>query len=162
MSLYELRRLSKHLGGNADLTQDLIDQGWQIREEDDDVTTFWRHLKTDPKATGDIAELQKMFHTNANNHGFWDDTVNVPEKLMLMVSELSEALEENRDNREFNEVRIRKIDDGNKPEGFAIELADCIIRILDFCGWAGIDIVQAVALKHEFNKKRKYKHGKTC
>lgn len=29
---------------------------------------------------------------------------------------------------------------GGKPEGIPIELADVIIRILDYCGYAGIDI----------------------
>lgn len=44
-----------------------------------------------------------------------------------------------------------------------IELADAIIRILDYCGYAGIDIDAAVERKHEYNKTRPYRHGgKRC
>ena len=47
----------------------------------------------------------------------------------------------------------------NKPEGIAIELADCIIRILDTCAEMGIDIERAIAIKNEYNKSRPYRHG---
>jgi hypothetical protein len=46
-----------------------------------------------------------------------------------------------------------------KPEGIPIELADCIIRILDYCGRSGIDIEEAIRIKHEYNKTRPYRHG---
>lgn len=46
-----------------------------------------------------------------------------------------------------------------KPEGIAIELADAVIRILDYCGHVGIDIEKAIEIKHEYNKTRPYKHG---
>lgn len=50
-----------------------------------------------------------------------------------------------------------------KPEGIPIELADAIIRILDYCGYAGIDIDAAISQKHEYNKSRPYRHGgKKC
>ena len=50
-----------------------------------------------------------------------------------------------------------------KPEGVAVELADCMIRILDYCGHAGIDIEEAIRIKHEYNKTRPYRHGgKKC
>jgi NTP pyrophosphatase (non-canonical NTP hydrolase) len=64
---------------------------------------------------------------------------------MLCVSELSEALEEYR-------VVGRHL-------YFDCELADCIIRILDYCYFAGIDIEKAIALKHEYNKGRLHKHS---
>lgn len=52
---------------------------------------------------------------------------------------------------------------GEKPEGVAVELADCLLRILDYCGYAGIDIEEALRLKHEYNKTRSYRHGgKKC
>lgn len=47
----------------------------------------------------------------------------------------------------------------NKPEGIPIELADCIIRILDYCGKEGIDIEEAIKIKHEYNLTRPYRHG---
>lgn len=42
-------------------------------------------------------------------------------------------------------------------------MADCVIRILDYCGNAGIDIEEAIRIKHEYNKTRPYRHGgKKC
>lgn len=38
-------------------------------------------------------------------------------------------------------------------------MADCIIRILDYCGHAGIDISEVIRIKHEYNKTRSYRHG---
>lgn len=50
-----------------------------------------------------------------------------------------------------------------KPEGIAVEMADCIIRILDWCGKEGIDIDRIISTKHEYNKSRPYRHGgKKC
>jgi hypothetical protein len=46
-----------------------------------------------------------------------------------------------------------------KPEGIAVELADCIIRILDWCGREGIDIDAIIRQKHEYNKSRPFRHG---
>ena len=163
MSLYELKKMQKDLGGNADMYQELLDQGWESREEQDGIDIYWKHLKDDPKAITSLYDLQKEIYKINCEHGFWEDALpNVPEKIALMHSELSEALEHIRDFREFNEVWIRNMDDGKKPEGFAIELADCVIRIFDFCGWAGINLEQAIAIKLKYNRGRKYKHQKSC
>ncbi len=45
--------------------------------------------------------------------------------------------------------------------GEAAELADCVIRIFHYCGRRGINLGEAVRLKHEYNITRPYKHGKT-
>lgn len=51
----------------------------------------------------------------------------------------------------------------SKPEGIAAELADVIIRVLDYCAYAGIDIENVLEVKHEYNKSRPYRHGgKKC
>ena len=45
----------------------------------------------------------------------------------------------------------------------AAELADVIIRVLDYCAYAGIDIENVLEVKHEYNKSRPYRHGgKKC
>lgn len=50
-----------------------------------------------------------------------------------------------------------------KPEGMAVELADCIIRILDTCAFMSIDIERAIRAEMEYNKTRPYRHGgKKC
>ena len=47
-----------------------------------------------------------------------------------------------------------------KPEGYAIELADAVIRIADLCGYMGIDLEAAIREKMAYNATRPHKHGK--
>lgn len=80
---------------------------------------------------------------------------NIGEVLMLMTSELAEALEEWRSGRSLPEVRIVE----GKPEGFGVELADCIIRILDIAQHIGLDMASLISEKMEYNRSRPYRHG---
>jgi len=120
----------------------------------------------------------------AHAHGWWSDDDgnfkdrNMGEMLMLMVSELSEALEAYRngepvlwykhddpDNCSLDvSATMREIGGvPGKPEGIASEFADCIIRILDTCETHKIPVVQALLDKHAFNITRPYRHGgKVC
>lgn len=107
-----------------------------------------------------IGALVREIHDNAIKHGWWEEERGLPEILMLCVSELSEALEEYRSGHEPGEIYFGE---SGKPEGIPIELADCTIRILDYCGKMGIDIAEAIRIKHEYNKSRPYRHGgKKC
>lgn len=115
-----------------------------------------------------LNELAKEVHQNAIEHGWWKEERSFGEIIALCHSELSEALEEYRNARpsiyvdDFeNCKRITDVSEfaGRKPEGVATELADCIIRILDYCGRTGIDIDEAIRIKHEYNKTRPYRHG---
>jgi NTP pyrophosphatase (non-canonical NTP hydrolase) len=109
-----------------------------------------------------ITELVAAAYANAKNKGFHDVAMNIPEKLMLVVSELSEALEELREGHPVHAVDYCQDDiaHGQPPLGFPIELADAVIRIADLCGALGIDLEAAIRMKHEFNLKRPRKHGK--
>lgn len=71
---------------------------------------------------------------------------NVPEKLMLIVSELGEAMEGHRKN----------LKDDHLPEFLSIEveLADALIRICDLAGGKGYRLGEAVAAKLEYNANR--------
>lgn len=103
--------------------------------------------------------LVEKSHELAKQKGWWTGlNHNIPEKLALIHSEISEALEELRSG---DGVAFRGIQPGNgKPEGFGIELADAVIRIADLCGYLGIDLEEAVRIKHQYNATRPYKHGK--
>lgn len=101
-----------------------------------------------------LNEWAKAIHENAVEHGWWEDDRKFPETVALCHSELSEALEEDRAGRELIYIKA------GKPEGIAVEMIDCMIRILDWCGWQGIDVDEVMAVKHSYNISRPYKHGK--
>lgn len=104
---------------------------------------------------------------NSLNHGFWDkgrtpEACNLSERLALMHSEISEALEEYRAGRPPSEIYFVKDKDGlDKPEGFTVELADVILRIGDSIGGLGLidKLHEALRLKMEYNEKRPRMHG---
>lgn len=110
-----------------------------------------------------IAELTKEVHGVAFDKGWWPDgtshravTRTMPEKIALMHSELSEALEDWRDGMNIREIRF---DENGKPCGIPIELVDVIFRVLDFAGAAKIDIEAAIHQKLAYNRTRADRHG---
>lgn len=92
-------------------------------------------------------------HNNAVEHGWWEEDRPFPEVVALCHSELSEALEEERNGKELIYIK-----DG-KPEGAAVELMDCVIRILDYLGHEGVNAEEVLAMKHSYNLTRPYRHG---
>ena len=128
----------------------------------------------------ELSRFQQEVFLTAVQHGWWPmreesfsnnsdvnaiamsplklEEVNIPEKLALMHSEISEALEHYRQGSEV----LFMTEDG-KPDGMWIELADCIIRILDLAGAYGIDMEYYLRVKADYNKTRPYRHGdKKC
>jgi len=107
-----------------------------------------------------ISELVKEAHETARSNGFYDNEKDlypsnklIPEKLCLIHSEVSEALEAYRRGEEdfwFND---------DKPEGILSELADVLIRVGDMCGFYGWDLQDAVKEKMAYNKTRSHRHG---
>lgn len=96
--------------------------------------------------TRTLRELQVEAHSCARAKGWWDtDFLKRPlESIALMHSELSEAAE-----------AWRKGD----AENFQEELADVVIRILDFCGYEHIDLQAAIEKKIKANWLRSIRHG---
>ena len=80
--------------------------------------------------------------------------------LMLVVTELAEALEEVRDHHGLNEVcHVEDKHGRQRPGGVPIELADVLIRIFDIAGRWNIDLEAVVREKMAYNEDRPYKHG---
>lgn len=149
--------------------------------------------------------MQYWSGVNSRNHGFHDSwpvrppvdlaphedaefkrqlQLAITEKLALIHSEISEALEELRKGHdplktyytktvkgEFGEhvyfhddQQFEKVDGVDrpllKPEGFMVELADAVIRIGDLAFLLGGDLEAAVKEKADYNWTRPYKHGK--
>jgi NTP pyrophosphatase (non-canonical NTP hydrolase) len=124
-----------------------------------------------------IKDLVNKAHENARNKGFWDKFRPISELLMLVVAELAEALEADRENRfaDWNNFIDCKDKDcyfnfteyDNKTDfeclikdTFEDEIADCFIRLADLCGGLNIDIEKYIEAKMEYNKSREILHGK--
>lgn len=143
------------------------------QNEKNEVINALRDMETAFEG-GEIFNLNAFaieVHQNAIDHGWWETKRTFGEIIALCHSELSEALEEHRNGKPHlyvldvqqsgNNAQITDIAKfiGSKPEGIATELADCIIRILDYCAYADIDIDTTLKIKHEYNKTRPYRHG---
>ena len=107
----------------------------------------------------DIKELQVAAHAIAVSKGWWEEDRNIGELLALVHSEVSEALEEWRDNHPVTEIRWESDGEYAKPVGFPVELADVLIRIADLCEGTGIDLNEALKLKNTYNAIRPWKQG---
>lgn len=76
----------------------------------------------------------------------WKRDRNVPELLMLTVSELSEAMEGDRKNLKDDKLP--------QYDMLAVELADAIIRICDLAGAKNYPLGEILAAKMKFNAVR--------
>jgi NTP pyrophosphatase (non-canonical NTP hydrolase) len=125
-----------------------------------------------------IADLQARVHKIAQDKGWWEAERSVGDLIALMHSELTEALEEYREGRGPGEVyyTCQELDgDGRvvrklvaesraeippgtlaRPEGVAVQLGDCVIRILDFCAHLGTDLESLLEQKVAYNERYPY------
>ncbi|MFA6801358.1 MAG: hypothetical protein WCR19_04555 [Acholeplasmataceae bacterium] len=100
-----------------------------------------------------INEFAKAVHEVAIDHGWYDEARSFGDVCALIHSEVSEAFQSYRNN----EPPLFKRD--GKLEGVLAELADVVIRILDYSAAEGYDLESVIELKHEHNINRPFKYG---
>jgi len=117
-----------------------------------------------------LADLQERAGVANGTHGFneydkftTDEERNLylGNKLMLVVSELSEAQDELRSGHKPTEEYTSAYADGlRKPEGFPAEIADAVIRLLGIAYELKVDTTRVMENKMAFNEARAFRHGK--
>ena len=102
----------------------------------------------------DISQLCKDAHQVALDGGWYDPPKSFGEMILMCHSELSEVVEDYRKHG-FDDY----YENGGKPCGVQIELADLLIRVADLCENYNFDIESAIRSKMEYNKTRSRRHG---
>lgn len=117
-----------------------------------------------------FADLQKEIHSIARDKGFYEEKRNIPTRLMLIVSEISEAMEADRKDKRYirsiqalngwtSDEDFRMAFQNGCKDTFEDELADAVIRILDLAEAEKIDLYSHILAKIRYNKTRGVRHG---
>lgn len=99
-------------------------------------------------------EVASIMATNARIHGFYDVGHSKGDLIALMHSELSEMLEAVR----TGDPQSEKIPEFTNE---AEELADLVIRAMDYARRNSIPLPEAIIAKAKYNVNRPFKHGKS-
>lgn len=127
----------------------------------------------------DWNKLRDLSHETAKRHGFWDDSPSDNHFLCLIVSELMEAVEADRNERYGNLQAMVAIVDQQAASEYGItdewmsfwfktyfkervkdsvgdELADAIIRILDLAGKHNINLSGIMLTESKISKDKSF------
>jgi len=118
-------------------------------------------------------DMQREVVQFLKDKGWYEDGRSVGDEMALLHSEVSEALEEFRNGR-MKTVFEKRTGMGPryydqqqgdeemtvmKPVGFASEMADILIRLLDDAERHGVDLVEEFRIKMTYNRTRAFRHG---
>jgi len=96
--------------------------------------------------------MQERAHNTAEEKGWWDEpTPTPPHVIANIASELFEAMRALRDNEDDRHLAGYK--------AHTVELADAVIRIMDYAGACGLPLADAIIDKMRYNETRPYRHG---
>jgi len=116
-------------------------------------TNFKSLIKRAGPMLADSARMLTQYcHGISDESGWWpepegiDRDSEVPKKLLLIVSEVCEAMEGHRKDLMDTHLPHRKM--------IEVELADALIRIYDLAGALGLDVAGALAEKLVYNTHR--------
>jgi NTP pyrophosphatase (non-canonical NTP hydrolase) len=160
----------------------LSTQDRECREEDailDEMDIVWHKMSNEEHkeldggwdcCCGSLNYMAREIAKWSVGKGWITDWRNVPEKLMLVVTELAEAMEW---YRHFSQEDFAELGQGLKDVssergstalvGFRQEIADTVIRLLNLSASLGINLEGEIAAKMEINEKRPHRHGgKNC
>lgn len=127
----------------------------------------------------DWNKLRDLSHETAKRHGFWDDSPSDNHFLCLIVSELMEAVEADRNDRYGNLQAMVKIVDDQAASEYGItdhwlefwfktyfeervkdsvgdELADALIRIFDLAGRHNVNLTGIIATQDIVSEKKSF------
>lgn len=127
-----------------------------------------------------INEIAQQVHENAKSKGFFKEgkNKNIGEMLMLMVTEVSEAMEADRNYKyadwryddppiiyadRLDDDKFKELFENEVKNTFQDEMADIVIRVMDMCAFKGINLEWHIMQKIRYNKLRPHQHGgKKC
>jgi NTP pyrophosphatase (non-canonical NTP hydrolase) len=118
----------------------------------------------DPLAKG--LEAAQLWVTEVNKaNGWYDADRTFGDEIALLHSEVSEMLEAYREHGltdvtgQTTTISFDPPAQYVKPEGVGSEVADVLVRLLDFCERHGIDLYDEFLRKMAYNETRGYRHG---
>lgn len=127
-------------------------------------------IKYCEEITAGLNALASEIHDNAADKGFYDTPPETGTSLMLIVSELGEAMEAHRKGDLGNIVNFNNMIksgysfkesfEANIKDSYPDELTDVLIRLLDYMKFIGMDIDRHTKLKMRYNSTRERLHGK--
>lgn len=108
----------------------------------------------------DLKELARTIHINAKRKGFYDDATNKHfeehqlYEIAKEIGEMHEAFKKNRFAAELNGKETIESFEADIKDTFEDEMADIVIRCLDYMHWAGLNIYDPADYKLRKNTSR--------